>query len=238
MENCPYTWPGAATPGAITHSLTIRGADHVWSILEGERHEDTGEILASKNIENRSFRIAPGWYALIYGKGSKGVTTERYNECQARLPDMTLPPPDTPYLERMRGSAVGAVRISHSLPIEDCADSPWATGPVCNIIAEVGWFHTPEPCAGGIGAAPIKDQEALARIQHYANNSKVDGWLYRTYAEEVYTYNRDTWRKRKRTACEGCIDVTDKDEQSRLAQHLSSAIENMKNGTTNCAGSS
>ena len=48
----------AETPGTVTKGLTLRGAQTNWAILNGH-----------KLIENRTWRIAPGWYALHTGAG-------------------------------------------------------------------------------------------------------------------------------------------------------------------------
>jgi hypothetical protein len=44
---------GAESRETITHGLTMRGAQLTWAVLEGV-----------KVIENRHFRLKPGWYAL------------------------------------------------------------------------------------------------------------------------------------------------------------------------------
>ena len=122
---------GAQSPEAITHALTLKGAQIAWCILQGP-----------KVIENRRWRIAPGWYALHVGAGRTSPEAAAF--LQAVVPALpeehTLP----------HSALVGALHISHSLKSEDCGDCAWAAGPVCNVIDAVA--VAPEPVMGVRGA--------------------------------------------------------------------------------------
>ena len=60
--------PGADTPDKITHAFTLKGYHWAYAMLEGERAgRDT--MGRSKVIENRHFKITPGWYGVVVGKG-------------------------------------------------------------------------------------------------------------------------------------------------------------------------
>ena len=48
----------ASTPDAVTHGLTLKGAELSWSVLEGR-----------KVVENRSRQLPRGWVALHTGLG-------------------------------------------------------------------------------------------------------------------------------------------------------------------------
>ena len=47
---------GASHPWLVTHGLTLRGGQLSWAILNGD-----------ERVENRHFRMHPGWYALHTG---------------------------------------------------------------------------------------------------------------------------------------------------------------------------
>lgn len=135
----------ASSPGTITKALTLRGAQYNHCILEGH-----------KTIENRSWRIAPGWYALHTGAGKSDAAT------QQRLRLLVPSVPDEASLPK--GVIVGAINISHSLTEAECASSPWATGPICNVVAETVALPRPVPHKGALGLWNI-DASVLAELQ-------------------------------------------------------------------------
>lgn len=185
---------GADSPDKITHAFVLKGFDLAWSMLEGEKifpdrdcdQEPIG--IKSKDIENRHTRLAPGWYGVILGKGTKGVTRERYDECKAKLPNMNYPEWNSDVANCRKGHLVGVVKIAYGLPYDLCKDSPWAIGPVCNIISHAGWIDKPVPCKGNLGACPITDKEKRERFRHYADCALKDGNIFRTFAEGRYPY--------------------------------------------------
>jgi len=226
---------GADSPKQITHAFVLKGFDLAWSMLEGEKIYPDGDYdkepigIKSKDIENRHTRLAPGWYGVILGKGTKGVTRERYEECKAKLPHMHFPEWDSDFAKRRKGHLVGVVKIGHSLPYDYCKESPWAIGPICNIITHAGWIDTPVPCKGNLGACPITDKEERERFQCYADYSFRDGNIFRTFAEERHPYQGPSiWPHAKRKPCHGCIDMRDKDERGKLREFLLKAQENLK----------
>jgi hypothetical protein len=108
----------SSTPGNITHAITLKGAQLGWCIMK--RYKD---------IENRNFRMKPGWYALHIGKGK---TTKHFqNELKILCPEV----PDENSLEK--GCFIGAIHIKQSFDYEYCKNSKWAIGPICNIIDDV-----------------------------------------------------------------------------------------------------
>lgn len=195
---------GAHAPEQITHCFVLKGYDLTWSMLEGEKVSKEGKPVAirSKNIENRHGRMAPGWYGVILGKSSNGVTRKRYEECRTKLPNMSIPPWGWKQLKYWMGNVVGVVKISHSLPCELCTQSPWAEGPVCNIISDAGWIEKPVPCKGNLGACPIPDQETRDRVRLLAKSAKESGAIYKTNGEVEHPLAwTDVWpqnRKRKK----------------------------------------
>lgn len=221
---------GADSPATITHCFVLKGFDLVWSMLEGEKVFPGGDAdleptgIRSKSIENRHTRFDSGYYGVILGKGTKGVTIERYTECKQKLPDMAIPPWDWKELKHYKGCVVGVVKVSHSLPYHLCKNSPWAIGPVCNIISEAGWLEKPIPCRGNLGACLIKDRFTLGLVRHYADRAMKEGVVFKTGGDVEYPFRgSEVWgRKRK-----GCVDLGDKDEVPRLADFLKDCHERL-----------
>ena len=121
----------AACVDAVTHGLTLRGAVLTYAILAG-----------IKRVENRSFRMQPGWYVL-----HTGLKTSSHESQHALLSTLTNAPPE---MSLPHGSIVGAIEISHALAIEDCAADPWAFGPVVNVIRSVVRLERPVPHRGAL----------------------------------------------------------------------------------------
>ena len=139
---------GAPKPGWVTHAITLAGAELAWAMLAG-----------FKRIENRDFRMSPGWYALHVG--DKPLSKERF----------------TRFFEGMEGVPtsltkrviVGAIKIRDGLPLAT-VDDEWAEGPICNIIEAFVQLEDPCACKGALSTWPIvykdrlKDDE-LERLQ-------------------------------------------------------------------------
>jgi len=219
---------GADTPEEITHCFVLKGFDLAWSMLEGEDVLKDGKKIAihSKNIENRHGRMAPGWYGVILGKGKVGVTKERYEECKAKLPQMNIPPWGWQNLKQWTGKVVGVVEIAHSLPHEVCKQSPWAEGPVCNIISKAGWIEKPIPCKGNLGACPITDPDTRDQVRRSAKRAQESGSIYKTNGDVEHPYRgTDVWpQNRKRKAA---IVLSDVDDAARLRKFLTKCVDNI-----------
>lgn len=225
---------GAARPEEITHCFVLKGFYLAWSMLEGEKvfpnddHDEYPIAIRSKNIENRHGRLAPGWYGVILGKGKEGVTRVEYERCRALLPKMTIPPWDWKELQFRKGCVVGIVKIDHSLPYELCKDSPWAAGPVCNIISQAGWLDKPIPCKGNLGACPIKEDDVREQVRYSAKCAVSDGNIFKTNGEIEHPYRGpNVWPAAKRKPSKGCIDVRDKDERGKLFEFIAGCQERL-----------
>lgn len=124
---------GAAVATEVSHALTLQGAQQVLAILRGV-----------KLIENRSWKIPLGWYAIH--AGSQPINEERGARTRAAWPDA---PPE----ESLPHSAIlGLFRVqAHTRP-EKCRHGYiWARGPVCNLISEALELPRPVRCRGGRG---------------------------------------------------------------------------------------
>lgn len=139
----------------LTHGLTLKGAQYNWAILKGY-----------KTVENRAYRIKPGWYALHTGVGKieKKVT----DEIQAALGDVRLPGEE----EMPHGVIVGAVHISCGLPIERCRTDPWATGPVCNVLDAVYVLPNPVKARGQLATWKV-DPGALEEVRRQLRGAPI-----------------------------------------------------------------
>lgn len=110
----------------MTHpGLTLRGGQLTHAILSG-----------AKKIENRHFRLTPGWYALHTGASTSSHESQR--PLLAALPDMPAEA-DLPH----SAIIVGAIRVSHHLFPHECSGDQWAFGPVCNVINAVCRLERP-----------------------------------------------------------------------------------------------
>ena len=137
---------GAPTAAAVTHGITLRGAQLTWAILNGH-----------KRVENRHFRMSPGWYAL-----HTGAKTSAHESQHALLAALDAMPSEA---SLPHCAIVGIIHISHALSLEQCAPTePWAFGPVVNVIEEVIALPTPVPHRGALSVWRLVP-EALGRIQ-------------------------------------------------------------------------
>jgi len=138
---------GATDPAATTHAITMRGALYSWAILAG-----------IKTVENRPFRLSPGWYGLHTGLGSLNAETRKRLEARlARLPPAADLPP--------AGAIAGLIRVDGVASAEGCAGTaaePWATGPVRHVIGAVLALPSPVPHRGLPGLSPLSDATRLA----------------------------------------------------------------------------
>ena len=151
----PHVGPsGAAEPWLVTHGLTLRGAQLSWAILNGD-----------KRVENRHFRMQPGWYALH--TGAKRDSHESQLPLLAGVEGM-------PAEEDLPHSAiVGALKVSHALTLEQSKSTePWAFGPVVNVLSAVCRLERPVPHRGALSVWRI-EQDALESVREQLRNAAV-----------------------------------------------------------------
>ena len=134
--------PAASDLAHVTHAITLKGARLSWAILEGH-----------KTIENRTIRLRPGWYVLHTGKGKDTLQRPQLDALNGPA-EASLP----------HGAVVGALKVSHSLSLEQCGGDAWATGPVCNVVAATAQLATPVPMNGALGVWPL-GAEALVSVR-------------------------------------------------------------------------
>ena len=98
--------PGADVPKNITHCFTLKGFYWAYAMIEGERGRE-GVMGRSKVIENRHFRITPGWFGVVVGKGMGNRADYEMVKRALRLPGMTIPAWESQQSKRMKGKIVG-----------------------------------------------------------------------------------------------------------------------------------
>jgi hypothetical protein len=118
----------------VTKCFTLKGGVLTQAILAG-----------FKDMENRVQTWKPGWYAVHTGVGKAGPEVARGVETACgsdeRWAAVNMLKDKCP-----EGAIAGLVFLAHALPVEDCAASPWASGPVCHVISKV--LTLEQPIAG------------------------------------------------------------------------------------------
>tara|TARA_X000001036_G_scaffold33877_1_gene27661 strand:- start:5195 stop:5836 length:642 start_codon:yes stop_codon:yes gene_type:complete len=122
--------------------LTLKGGFLNKLILDGH-----------KVVENRSWIIPPGWYALHTGKGSMKVGEfERLQSLfNAECAERNLHPSMENYTKCRNTGICGVVHISHALPLDKMNGNRWASGPFCHVISDAAFLNEPIPCLGALG---------------------------------------------------------------------------------------
>ena len=142
-----------------THkAFTLQGAQQVFAILRG-----------IKLIENRTWAIPKGWYAIH--AGAQMINEERAQRTLQAWPDA---PPEEELPHR---AIAGLIYVQEHRSPQQCKDGYiWARGPVCNVISRAIELARPVRCRGDRGLwqlGPLKDRirKELARgdtrIRHF-----------------------------------------------------------------------
>lgn len=140
---------------AVSQALTLQGGQQVLAILRGR-----------KLIENRSWRIPAGWYALH--SGSQVISDERAERVRQVWPD-------APAEESIpHGAILGLFHVHSHRPVEDCRPGyVWARGPICHIISKAIEFKGPIRCRGGRGLWQLEAWQ-LAKVQEELQQASVN----------------------------------------------------------------
>ena len=141
----------AALPQHVTHGLTLKGAQLAYALLRGP-----------KCIENRYFRLKPGWYALHAGASMHALESQR--ELLAKVPGMP-PEADLPH-----SAIIGAIRVSHVLSLEQCQSNEWAFGPLCNVVDAVALLKTPVQHSGALSTHAAETSQTLQQHKRHAHS--------------------------------------------------------------------
>lgn len=101
----------ARDPQVPENALTLCGTQLCWSVLHRK-----------KTLENRSWRLKPGWYALHCSSTAYGVnrlTPKQKSSCGKDLPEEEA-------LQHYRGQLLGVFRIGERWTYEQCKKDCWA----------------------------------------------------------------------------------------------------------------
>ena len=170
-------------------------------------------ITGKKCIENRDFRIGPGWYGIGCTKlAHTGVADDKLyrgkfgaggggGAAAAAAGDY----PGFQSFSKWKGCLVGAAYVSHSLPHSACETDFFACAnyKVKNVITKVIKLKTPIHARGNFGTWPIADESCLLfnkAIQDVLNESPSTGIL-NTGAEGAYPPDPE-WQSNTKIAYE------------------------------------
>lgn len=101
----------------VSHAFTVQGPAQALAMLTG-----------LKVVENRAWRIPPGWYALHVGGQRDSEWGQRALEICPDLPAETE-------LQDFFGAIVGLLEITEQRSVAECNGYAWAFGPVCHVVA-------------------------------------------------------------------------------------------------------
>jgi len=176
------TGTGAIRPDRVTHAFALNDARWAFGILEVD--DGTGKI-----VENRCFRMSPGWYAVTLAESSP--LCERPDDAAFRRTYPAYPGP----WGVAKGHVLGLARIGYALPHAHCAINEWASDayPVGNIITEVLPFGTPGPkVRANFGVFPLKAAQEPTRTR--ASERVAVGARRKTHAQDALPDIPDIWK--------------------------------------------
>lgn len=125
----------------VTHAVTVQGPQQALAMLQG-----------LKLCENRSWRIAPGWYALHVGG-------QRSSEWGLKAAEKHPELPSERELSNFHSAVVGLLYFSEQRTLAECAGNLWAYGPVCHIVARAVRLQPPVRLRGSPGLWPLPAKE-------------------------------------------------------------------------------
>ena len=150
--------PDAELEEAVQHAhkaLTLQGAQQVYAILRG-----------IKLLENRTWAIPSGWYALH--SGAQQINEERRQRTLEAWPDV----PDEESLPHR--AIAGLFYVQRHCAPKDCTPNYiWARGPVCNVISKAIEFERPIPCRGDRGLWDLGNLKLRIRKELLRSGSQV-----------------------------------------------------------------
>ena len=169
----------ATTPDTVTHAFSLNDPSLAWLILHGH-----------KIIENRDFRIAPGWYGVaVTATAYTSVVTEiALQKEHKRIPGATG-------LRTWNGHVVGVCKVGYSLPAVLAKKNRWYCAPynVANVITDYVPFLEPVKARGNFGTWPLKESQGLTQLR--AKSACNVGGLKKTDAEKVLPPQDDVWER-------------------------------------------
>ncbi len=155
---------------AVTRAITVQSPCLAWAMLEGH-----------KVVENRDWRIQPGWYALHCSKKKNSKWAGKALEIDPALK------PETELLHFL-GAVVGILHISEQRSVAECKGYKWALGVHCHVVDQAIKLQTPIPSKGDrkIWKMPQEVQEQIRaqeplwerrkhNLTHFGAKAETDG---------------------------------------------------------------
>jgi len=158
----------ASSPSEVTHAFALNNPILAAAILKG-----------IQNVENRNFRIQPGWYAVSVTAGAYSSVEEEVT-LREEFPELPS------YIELGRGEVHGCVRIGHSLPTS-VVNARWvdARYKVANVVTHVlpfaGFPSNGVPARANFGIWPLNCTEQTVRER--AKSAELAGLLRKNDVE-------------------------------------------------------
>eukprot|EP00746_Dinoflagellata_sp_MGD_P133283 gnl/MRDRNA2_/MRDRNA2_66975_c0_seq2.p1 gnl/MRDRNA2_/MRDRNA2_66975_c0~~gnl/MRDRNA2_/MRDRNA2_66975_c0_seq2.p1 ORF type:complete len:164 (-),score=20.16 gnl/MRDRNA2_/MRDRNA2_66975_c0_seq2:72-563(-) len=123
-------------------------------------------LIGRKLVENRSWRIPPGWYALHVG-------AQRDSNWHHKAMSVDPSLPGEEQLADHFSSIVGLLRMTEGCSIEQCNGHPWAFGPVCHVISHAIYFAKPIKSSGASGLWDLtRENKAKIEVQLRDGNTE------------------------------------------------------------------
>lgn len=171
----------ADSPSTVTHAFSLNDPALAWLILKAPKGK-------SKIIENRNFRMQPGWVGVATtATAHMSVVTEvALSKKYANFPSS--------FAKSMKNGCVhGVCKIGHTLPAKLAEGNEWYVDPykVANVITEVIWFDEAIPARGNFGCWPLGP--SLAKVQLTARTAELSGKRKITDGEEVLPPKEGCW---------------------------------------------
>ena len=167
----PVPEPTLEVAARTTHAFTVQGVQLALSML-----------LGRKLLDNRSFRLWLGWYALHVGKRRDS----QYGMQATKLyPDL---PRDEQLLGHF-GAVVGLVRIAERRAPSQCSDNVWALRPPCNVNSHAIRLGAPILQNGptrNLEAAPRSPSSRKVPTAPYASTRRRSGHAHHPGPSALY----------------------------------------------------
>jgi len=198
------TGTGAETPVQITHAFSLNQGHVAWAMLTGK-----------KTIENRKFRMKPGWYGVSLSKVSHtGVAEDKQFRTQYRGDY-----PGFHSFYNQRGCLIGAVYVSHNLPHSACESDPFAcpSYPIKNIITKCINLDVAIPCRGFVGMWPISEDSRDRFRQAIQEHLDAGKEVQLTGAEERFPPNPN-WESSSKVSYEDVGVLPSKPKTKQVAK--------------------
>ena len=168
----------ARTAEQVTHCFTLSDPVLAWLIVNGK-----------KTLENRTFRLGVGWYAVHVGKGAR-ADVEAARRLRSEYPEMPEP------AVMPRGCVYGACKIIGARAASEVHGERWYVAPYpwANVIGDAVRFDEPAGRAmrGNLGVVPLREwgdavRTAAKRAMGTRNSeeSRVEPWRRRPQGQDV-----------------------------------------------------